>query len=38
MVCSSKKCRENKTVNQYKPAIENAQRSTVGLLTFLNGM
>ena len=25
-------------MNQYKPAIENAQRSIVGLLTFLNGM
>ena len=34
MVCSSKKSHENRTVNQYKPAIENAQRSIVGLLIF----
>lgn len=29
-----KKSRENRTVNQHKPAIENAQRSIVGLLVF----
>ena len=34
MVCSSKKSHENRTVNQHKPAIENAQRSIVGLLIF----